>query len=514
LCLVASLVLLAASAPAAAPKRITGKLNKPGYTVIALAADGRATSVRARRGGFTLRPPADRVTLNLRAPSGKYAGSVVVAGSGKRAVLGVRAGAKIGTVEIRSRKGYARVSKTLPRKWLDRRRWARARKGVPTGAGNFGFVRSRPVRGAVRGDLDLDGVPDALDVDKNGNLILDNAERSGSRAQQKLAVAVQPFFFIHAGMLEGGIFHVVNANATTITPTEVDANLRDRGDLSFYFPGVPPGGTAVLDCRGLVYCSRGGTGRIPYLGDPNNRQPYPDCCLDPTTGFGLLQGVGGSQETLFLAHGATTAQIGTGDVLIEHVFADGAETEVPATVQFVIATHPALASYDDANGNRVTIAYPVRCGQNNPCDTRGGFPVAAGANGDVVARFTFWRPQRSRIRGDKGGPWIDIGHLMYAVRWGGRPEWPACPADAYSELSSNLAPSGGRGFFAWPGVEDLADDTPASPDNTFSFRVNLSRCVSANGATFAPGETQYFVLDAGTENADETTLGVFFTRQQ
>jgi hypothetical protein len=45
---VASLALLVASGPvAAAPKGITGKLSKRGYTVIALAANGKANAVRA-----------------------------------------------------------------------------------------------------------------------------------------------------------------------------------------------------------------------------------------------------------------------------------------------------------------------------------------------------------------------------------------------------------------------------------------------------------------------------------
>src|SRR3989442_5033712 len=75
LCLVAYLALLAASTPAAAaPRRITGELTKPGYTVIALAANGKARAVRASAGGFKLRPPAERVTLHLRAPDGTYAG--------------------------------------------------------------------------------------------------------------------------------------------------------------------------------------------------------------------------------------------------------------------------------------------------------------------------------------------------------------------------------------------------------------------------------------------------------
>jgi hypothetical protein len=52
-----SLAVLAASAPAAAaPKPITGKLSKRGYTVIALPANGKAKSVRVTTARFRLGP--------------------------------------------------------------------------------------------------------------------------------------------------------------------------------------------------------------------------------------------------------------------------------------------------------------------------------------------------------------------------------------------------------------------------------------------------------------------------
>jgi hypothetical protein len=121
--LAASLVVLAGSAPAsAAPKRITGKLSKRGYTVIALAANGKARSVRVRRRRFRLRPPARRITLHLRARNGRYAGPIVVKRrkKGRVAILGVRAGARLGRVRIR--RGYAIVAKRLPRRRIDWKR--------------------------------------------------------------------------------------------------------------------------------------------------------------------------------------------------------------------------------------------------------------------------------------------------------------------------------------------------------------------------------------------------------
>jgi hypothetical protein len=62
-CLVASVALLVTSASASDKARpIIGKLSEPGHTVIALAATGKAKSVRAARGSFRIVPPAKRVT--------------------------------------------------------------------------------------------------------------------------------------------------------------------------------------------------------------------------------------------------------------------------------------------------------------------------------------------------------------------------------------------------------------------------------------------------------------------
>ena len=78
-------------------KPIGGKLSKPGYTLIALADNGRATSVQVKGRRFKLRPPASEVTLQLRAPEGTYAGPIVLRERGnpvKRAKNSIRNGKK------------------------------------------------------------------------------------------------------------------------------------------------------------------------------------------------------------------------------------------------------------------------------------------------------------------------------------------------------------------------------------------------------------------------------------
>ena len=176
-CLAAFIALLIVSASsAAAPKRITGELSRPGYTVIALAESGEAKLVRATP-EFKLRPPDERVSLHLQGRDGVYAGPIVVgqAKNGRRAIVGVKRGAQLGEVAVKPRKGYARARGIDPKK-VDAKRRARARGGVPIGAGKFGFVRSRPLRPTSPGDRDADGIADPLDIDVNGNRIVDRYE--------------------------------------------------------------------------------------------------------------------------------------------------------------------------------------------------------------------------------------------------------------------------------------------------------------------------------------------------
>ncbi len=121
----AVLVLVAPVSSAAKLSPISGTVSKPGYTVLALAANGKATYVRARHGHFRLRPPANRVTLQLRAPSGIYAGPVVIGSerNGRRAIVGVRAGARLGKIAVKAPRGL--------------------REGFPTGLEELG--RSNPL---------------------------------------------------------------------------------------------------------------------------------------------------------------------------------------------------------------------------------------------------------------------------------------------------------------------------------------------------------------------------------
>jgi hypothetical protein len=500
----------------AARKPISGRLSQPGYTVIALAADGRATSAAARRGKFRLRPRVESVTLHLRGPDGVYAGPVVIRGRGRRALLGVREGARLGRIAVRT--GYARPTRRVASRWVDATRVARARRGVPIGARVFGRVRYRAARARVPGDRDRDGIPNPLDVDDDGDLILDSFDRPGTARASQTPGA--PGDFVNSG-LSLGLHNTVNANAAALSAAQVDAALAGNGSLKLnaQHESWPPGATVEVDCGypqsrtdpnvgGLVYCSRGGTGRVPQPGvPPSDWSRFPDDFDSDGDGFGTVQPDAGG--AMVLAPGATTAEIGTGDVLIFRVATGSGETQSLGALEFVFATVPALVSYDDGQGNAATLAYPM-----TPGPASKELPVAARPNGDVIVTLTFWRPQRRPIPPEPGG-WVDIGRLFYAAQ-PREADAAQCPPRTLSERDPNLARGPGPGDEPFDpsigGFTDLAPDRPASPANTFTYTLNLTQCLASSGISFNSGESRTFAFGGGAlgGSADQT---VSFRRQ-
>ena len=169
------------TAPGADARRpaIKGRVTAP-YTVIALAQNGHERSERVR-GKFAIVPPARTVTLHLVDGDGVYLGPVVARGRGGRAVVRVRAGAKLGTLRVKN--GWVKPGRRIASRRFDRGRPARARNGVPIGAGVLGRVRAPAVGPDGPGrDQDLDGLPGRFDVDDDGDLVLDTQEASRPRA--------------------------------------------------------------------------------------------------------------------------------------------------------------------------------------------------------------------------------------------------------------------------------------------------------------------------------------------
>jgi hypothetical protein len=390
-------------------------------------------------------------------------------------------------------------------------------------------VRSKPLSSSVPADPDLDGVPNPLDIDDDGDLILDDLERSG--AVSAAQAPNPPPVVAVISSLHLALGQTANANAGS-TDAQIDAAGFDGGRLAF---SVPTG--SEIDCGGsanpsppppwlggLEYCTRGGTARATSSGMPE----FPECCDLDGDGLGTVPaGVGDIPQTLI--HGAPAARvdadgnrlpggIGTGDVLIVHVPAGGDVTQCPppasetssdsctsypVTLQYVFGTVPALVSYHDTAGNSATITYP------RPPASPPELPVAAGPDGQVRVTLTLWRPQRRPIPGEQGfeapGAWVDIGGLTYGVAQQG--SGGPCQQSAYSEddpttsdiveddpnltVPTDAVTDEGRGFRD----SRQPPDQPASTANTLTYTVNLSQC-TASPPPWNPGETRGIRLNA------------------
>jgi len=486
----------------AAPRPITGRLDRPGYTVIALGYNGIAASSTAQ--SFSIVPRDSRVTLQLRDRHGKYAGPIVVGGSASRVVVGVRAGARLGTIAVFPRQGYARVRARESAKAIDTHRVAQARRGVPLGRGrNFGLVRSNVHVAAGPGrDQDRDGVPDVFDIDVNGNKILNALDRSGGAGVlvanalgdptppggQLLAVSGTPgpVGLSNFSQLFLTVDQTVNADAAAVTTSDIDRVVADH--LSVVFLNVP--GNTRLDCGHLVYCSAGGTGMVePDVPGPGSLgDPFPACCTPDASGFGLMRL--NSRGEFRLDPHATSAQIGSGDAFLLRQGSGRTAPETPESLNFVFNTTPAVQSWRDGAGSSGTMTYPATS------DAMGtaSHPIAIARDpaGDYVATFTLWRPQRHGIvgAGETSG-FVDIGGLEYEANIPNVPgspptqTGPQCPAASLSTADPHLTVSdsgaGGR-------LVDHAADQPASPTNTLTFTVNLSKCAVLRSGTLAPGD--------------------------
>jgi len=527
--LAAALALLAASAPAAAAaKRITGKLSAPGYTVLALDADGEAASQPTKANGkFKLKPSAKKVTLHLRAADGTYAGPVVIdkkGKKGKKAILGVEAGAELGKVKVRD--GYAKLKRDLPREDVDRKRKAKAKQGVPIGAGVFGRVAAAATGTPGPGtDLDRDGIPGALDVDDDGDLVLDNSETPTTSRRGQPAAGCGPANFSYCPTMSSYLalasFHeTVNVNAGSDI-AEINATLQSKGTLRFS-PSVL-GDSVELNCgvddpatpesEGLSYCRPGGTGVASAGGAGGPGPEFPECCDLDGDGFGTIYPPP-TPNGSFLGHGADSAEISPGDLPLL-VTSGGVETEDAATLNYVFVTVPALVAYSDTDGNCAKVAgtpgecanefsYPVAA--DGPGTVNNGFPVSAPGGEDVVLTLTFWRPQRQATGGDPAGAeWMDLGHLRYAAQ--GCPQSTLDTTDPTNLVEPSL-PLLGMGS-----LEDLSDDQVSSPANTITYTLKLSQCLAAQGLSFDPGEERPIAFSAVSGATDTAHQTVVFERQ-
>lgn len=452
-----------------------------GMTLIALQSNGRVTARKlGANGAFNLSTVGRGTTLHLVDASGTYRGPVVLRGNGKKGKIAKsslvysqvkKKSGKINVGKIRLGVGYGLAKKPVAAKLVITSTAASsvARKGQPIGAANLGRVEvgsnnllASPIRPGL--DNDRDGLPSAFDVDDNGNLILDNVDRTnraGSiRAGESGDISEQGVrIFSNYKSTSPNFSDVINVNVKVPTGAELNNSVNAKTGLAVQ---VVPG--ATLTCAGQVYC--------------------------PATPISLVAGPTGDYQwqlaSTYPSLGA--ADVAAGDTFVETV----GGLNYAGVLNFVFQTTPALKGYSilDAGGN-VTFTESVDWTSGNKAGSAAN-PIRVGVASGEKVRLEFWRPQRPAIGGEANtSGFVDIGGLTYKAD-----DSPGFCAATAADADGQTVADGGS-----TAVLDKSADGVPSASRTLSMDVDLNTCVGSD-----------IDIQAVSLYGDNSAQKVFFSR--
>ena len=479
-------LVLAAPAAAARHKPVSGTLVNFDFAVVAVAYDGKVTRTRGFAQRFRLVPSAKRFTLHIRDLTGRYRGPIVAPGKRRGTVVtGFKAGAKLGKVRLKN--GYA-VTGRLPARALDARRTARAgTRGAPLGADNLGLVRATASGGGGPGlDPDRDGLPGALDVDDDGDLVLDDVDTTARASTHSGNDPFHPVWLVNLnlgltyiaqrdGLAQGVAGFALNRNARNTANDDAAferasaLTMSARGLLLFPIPSAG----SRLSCAALPWCGRARNLRENKF-FPGDFSPVEVLQADNSRlTFGLKPGV---DRTKIVPEQQVFQRLPDG-------------TQRTLLVGTIFATVPALARWSDGGGTEKTVTYPVPAG--GPGTVENPEFVKPSADGGYHLTLSVWRPQRPpELAGD--ADWIDRGLFDYEVV--GRtlqnpPQVWRCPGSHH----------------------DAALDQPVNPANVVTFTVNISDCLRASGLpAWDTGQPGSEIFVAAKSLAGDAAEGVGF----
>lgn len=594
----AAAVLLAALPAGAAAKggktvTITAKLTGSaasiaGLRVLVLPTRGSSVTVTPKGGRISAKLAASSVngtSLQLIARDGSYAGPVLLNRSGTKGAtrLATATSATVALGTIRVTKGYGALITALPTAMtLAKGKVALTKSGAPVGAGRLGLVRratakasrqggggapggactsSSATDAAAGGDCDQDGVPNAVDVDDNGNLTLDAVDPVSSQVSAKLNPysGLRPSMQNTSNVYIGTTRDQINASlgAAPSAATGATANL----GISFYLDQRyldATGSTAFdfvwISCPAqMAWCAPGtGTASISGFSEARSLLPgMPEWGSMPWrdyTGSECQQGIGCTATNgpsgnafveLYRNDGGgggggpvlptwvamvapnspdTLGGVVPGDVVTINAQRQGVVTQVPISISPYFVTSPALQSV-----NGTTVAYPLTA--DSP-GTNESTAITLGSDGLLTLRF--WRPQRFGLPGETAA-YYDVAGL----HWGAtldflrgtdnseqRPSREGgCAVSAPSGLSARAYSSSPQDPFnsIVPLVDDttadFATDTANAANTVVGFTIDVRACAQANGLNPASGAKAAMTLqgvgEALTGGANRSGLSLY-----
>jgi hypothetical protein len=516
-------VVLASLAVTAAPSlaaTVTGAVkNSKGYQILLVQANGTARTARlaTSAGTFSISGVDLRnASLQLVRADGSYYGPLVLKATATDAFTFIK-GATSLRIGAATRRGGCAVLRVQPTRRCQTLAayTAKAVGGRPIGVGRLGRVITSEPQGlnGPGADLDLDGVVNAFDIDDNGNLILDNVDRSG-RGSTQPRTAVSGAAPTSARRIAHYDEFRMSSGFELAGATSINVDIPEIADVEGLIARfLPP--TVVLSAQVI-----GGAGELDGHGNSYLRDhtlsgvTYPLVNFAPATHTGnLLDLVAGSGNDALIVPGALPSQIGAGDSFVE-VAADGAS--YPGSLSFVFNTAPALESYQfDTAPAATEVAYDADGVSSQGMTPQSRLPVPSGA---TKITLTFWRPQRQATTGEMGNAdgWVDIGGLEYRV------DIPAAPTTgdgfesasthdatgSYSDALANGAPIASA--LTDGGVLDPVADTASSSTNTITFTVDLPTCFSG-WATLGSGAQFDLVIRALSAHGDNAARTLYFS---
>ncbi len=484
--LVALALLVCGSSAFAAEKPITGTLGaapSKGTKVLAISDNGKSSTSAISKGSFSVVPPDKTARLYLL-KNGKISGQIVLSkckGSAKKpkscsttqVYTVFKSGKALGKL---SKTGKVYVVKAVSLGSVVSSSKVLASGSVPEGLASNGLggkakatrVVNRYVStaGTSTGDVDGDGLMEALDVDDNNNGVIDNYDTT--------PVTQPTNTFRIFSNFKLSIEESLNLHATGLSTALLDAAMQKIQTLAIGVAGAT-GETTELDCGGLTYCSAGGTGTAP----PEGGSAFPGTAggtFDADgDGFGTI--TKGATGDFQLRTNAKSSAISAGDTLIERVTgADGVERQIPGILNFVFTSTPAIKSFAINGGVEQTIDYTVanRDGSMDRC-------ILVPPTGTVAVTITGWRPQRPGVAAAGEGTYVDIGNSKITIDIpnspiptsgsGGGPGPGNCAVSAYSESDPNLSIGGDS-------LQDNKGDVDANSSNTYQFTVDVTLCLA------------------------------------
>ncbi len=480
-----------------------------GLHVVVVQSNGtsKKTTITSTKGTFkVVGATLAGASIQLVSKNGTYFGPVLLGGSGTKVYATIKGSGNLVLGTFKRKSGYAAALAPAGRYFTTAAYTVTAKSGKPVGAGKLGLIKVGNGKSTLKGyngqgrDADLDGIPGAFDIDDNGNLIIDNVDRTtrSGRSLRRFSPALRaicptpdqpqpagctpPDGTPSGGTPSGGTttefklfsnFKLTDATSINVSIpgiTGIDALIDAAVPTTVTLATQVMGATSsTLDCLGNTYCA------------PHGTYPLVNSVAATYTGafLNLSKGTTGDAQ---ITPGAARTDIGSGNAFLQ---IDGA-TSYPGVLNFVFNTAPALKSYNVGAGEQ-TLIYDASGVSASGMTPSTPITTTAGATSITV---TFWRPQRSALSSEawfgSANPWTDIGGLAY------RADTPNAPtgstkrscAGGYSAGSANgVAVTAGT-----DGVVDPALDAEASAANTISWTIDLATCfdwsLMATGTTF------------------------------